>query len=383
MDASSRRFPRWKTALLVCWFLVIVGVVLFTDERVRSHFVQKEPPLPQHDAELLIYSPQEFYNLPLSANTEFPIVSADEVDDSLKADQLVLGIEINGEARAYPIKMLCGVKREVVNDELGGVPIAATWCHLGNNGIVYSRQIDDDEALVFQPSDKYWKRSLLMEDQTASVWSLLMGRCMEGKYSGHELKQLPAVLTDFKTWRDTYPQTTVMMWPQKYQESYKYNRQYYAEVEKLLIEFCVGIDIRRVTKHYPFAKLRAHPLINDTHQRIPIVMHFDTETCTAWCYARQLDGETLEFTNTEGAILDKQTGSKWDLRRGQAIDGAYKGKKLEALPTITSYSGTWLRFHPKSEEWNPESVNLQSPEGKLRGADSVIESRPYPDKGSS
>jgi len=42
-------------------------------------------------------------------------------------NELVLGLELNGEARAYPINMLTGPSREIINDTLGGIPIAATW----------------------------------------------------------------------------------------------------------------------------------------------------------------------------------------------------------------------------------------------------------------
>lgn len=56
-----------------------------------------------------------------------PVVKAGEIGDALRDDELVLGVVRNGEARAYPINMLTGPAREIVNDTLGGEPIAATW----------------------------------------------------------------------------------------------------------------------------------------------------------------------------------------------------------------------------------------------------------------
>lgn len=55
------------------------------------------------------------------------IVSAGEVTDQVNAEELVLGLVIDGKARAYPINMLTGPSREIINDELGGRHIAATW----------------------------------------------------------------------------------------------------------------------------------------------------------------------------------------------------------------------------------------------------------------
>lgn len=57
--------------------------------------------------------------------TEFPVLTAE--DAKLDDRELVLGVEIKGQARAYPINMLTGPSREILNDELAGVAIAATW----------------------------------------------------------------------------------------------------------------------------------------------------------------------------------------------------------------------------------------------------------------
>ena len=57
--------------------------------------------------------------------TKFPILKA--ADAEIGDNELVLGVVVEGQARAYPINMLTGPSREILNDELGGVAIAATW----------------------------------------------------------------------------------------------------------------------------------------------------------------------------------------------------------------------------------------------------------------
>jgi len=64
---------------------------------------------------------------PLPAITKFPIAKAEEANRKLDDAELVLGVEVNGAARAYPINMLTGPQREILNDRLGGRAIAATW----------------------------------------------------------------------------------------------------------------------------------------------------------------------------------------------------------------------------------------------------------------
>ena len=59
--------------------------------------------------------------------TEFPIVKVSEVGDKLNPSELVLGATVGKKSRAYPINMLTGPSREILNDTLGGRAIAATW----------------------------------------------------------------------------------------------------------------------------------------------------------------------------------------------------------------------------------------------------------------
>ena len=56
-----------------------------------------------------------------------PVISAADVGEEVQDNELVLGVVINGKSRAYPINMLTRPTREIINDELGGMSIAATW----------------------------------------------------------------------------------------------------------------------------------------------------------------------------------------------------------------------------------------------------------------
>ena len=61
------------------------------------------------------------------AITSAPIASADKAGKAVTDSELVLGVVVNGKPRAYPINMLTGPRREIINDTLGGRAIAATW----------------------------------------------------------------------------------------------------------------------------------------------------------------------------------------------------------------------------------------------------------------
>jgi hypothetical protein len=64
---------------------------------------------------------------PFDAIVDVPLLKAADVKDEVRSNELVLGVVVNGKARAYPINQLTGPIREIINDELGGSAIAATW----------------------------------------------------------------------------------------------------------------------------------------------------------------------------------------------------------------------------------------------------------------
>lgn len=71
------------------------------------------------------YQPKTVLRQPIRAITTPPTSSAQDAD--IADNELVIGVEVNGEARAYPINQLTGPSREIINDELGSKAIAATW----------------------------------------------------------------------------------------------------------------------------------------------------------------------------------------------------------------------------------------------------------------
>ena len=64
---------------------------------------------------------------PLEPIVDQPVIPGAEVTDQVYPEEIVLGVVIDGQARAYPLNMLTGPDREIINDQLGGRAIAATW----------------------------------------------------------------------------------------------------------------------------------------------------------------------------------------------------------------------------------------------------------------
>ncbi|MCG6963166.1 MAG: DUF3179 domain-containing protein [Acidobacteria bacterium] len=128
----------------------------------------------------------------------------------LVPDDRVVGLEIDGDARAYPLRFLQW--HEIVNDTVGSEPVAVTYSPLCDSVVVASREIGGATAR-FGHSGLLYESNLVMYDRTGAVpglWSQLMARAISGREAGAELKLLPFSLTTWSAWRHLHPATRVM-----------------------------------------------------------------------------------------------------------------------------------------------------------------------------
>jgi len=118
-------------------------------------------------------------------------------------DEPVIMLEIDGDARAYPFRVL--IWHEIVNDVVGGLPIAVTYCPLCNSAIVFDRRLDG-ETLDFGVSGKLRHSDMLMYDrQTESWWQQFIGEAVVGAKTGAKLKVLPARTVPLRVFQAAHP----------------------------------------------------------------------------------------------------------------------------------------------------------------------------------
>jgi len=121
----------------------------------------------------------------------------------------VIGVVIDGKARAYPLYVLTW--HEIVNDELAGVPITVTYCPLCNSSIVFDRRLDG-RVLDFGTTGKLRKSDMVMYDrQTESWWQQFLGEGIVGELNGKRLKMIPSRLESFENFKNRAPQGQVLV----------------------------------------------------------------------------------------------------------------------------------------------------------------------------
>ena len=236
----------------------------------------------------------------------------------------VLGVALNGIARAYPVRILNW--HEVVNDRVGDRAIAVTYCPLCGTGMAFEAG-SATGALGFGISGLLYNSDVLLYDRkTQSLWSQILQTAVSGPSKGSKLVALPLTHTSWADWRRRHPATQVLSTDTGFTRDYA--RDPYADYDRVqsllfevqhrddrfpLKEWVLGIDIGGRTKAYPFSVL-----------------------------ARRVDarGELID------SVGGKRLRVRYDAAHGTAEAFDADGRPV---PGVMAFWFAWVAFHPRTE----------------------------------
>lgn len=201
------------------------------------------------------------------------------------------------------------------------------------------------KRLTFVVSGQLWNGSLVMMDrETKSLWSHILGKCVQGELKGEELPILDSDVTTWKAWLSEYPDTEVL---NLRRTSKNYSAEFYNRPER----FAYGFTAGGKNFHVTFVTLRQAPVQNLTLEKETLLLTFDPDSTGAHLFSRRLDERVLTFAeDKEGLLRDQQTGSLWSRTKGVAVEGPFQGKQLDHEPAIITFTHKWKLFHPDSTE---------------------------------
>ena len=197
------------------------------------------------------------------------MIAAGDADYLEPADR-VIGIELHGEARAYPVSILNW--HEIVNDEIGGQRFAVTYCPLCGTAVAFDATIDG-KPTDFGVSGLLYNSDVLLYDRaTESLCSQILARSIAGERVGKNLLPIPTSHTTWRDWLGEHPATLVMSDDTGYHRDY--GRDPYAGYEQSRYtyfavnneapdnyhpkEVVLGLGVNGVYKAYPFIELDKH-----------------------------------------------------------------------------------------------------------------------------
>jgi hypothetical protein len=281
-------------------------------------------------------------------------------DQFLEPREPVAVLELGGAARAYPLQIL--VWHEIVNDELGGEPVAVTYCPLCNSTVAFSREVDG-RAVEFGTTGMLRNSDLVMYDrETESWWQQITADAVVGEQTGTELEVLPSQILSWAEFRRLHPDGEVLTRDTGFSRDYGSNPYVgydqpdsqpfllEGEVDDALPpkERVAAVKTKDGAVVYPFGRLAEEAPINDRIGGEPVVVLFDPEVGSALdseaiasgrevgaaaVFESTVRGRALSFRPgaEPGTVRDRQTGSSWDLA-GRATAGPLKGAQLRQVP---------------------------------------------------
>jgi hypothetical protein len=294
-----------------------------------------------------------------------PVFGADwsGVDATLEGGERVVGVEVAGQARAYPLAVLNW--HEVVNDSFGG-PLLVTFCPLCGSGVTAVRRVDGRET-TFGVSGYLWNSDLVLYDElTGSLWSQILGTAVRGPRTGTTLSFRPSTITTWRQWRADHPDTRVLLPPPASNTvaGRDRTRNYdtspydgYDDSEVVGIGFnddvdgrlhpktpVVGVATDAAAVAYPYPAVRdAGGVVNDSVGDLPVVVA--TADNTLYAYLRRVGGGTPTFSRDGDALT--AAGSRWGIASGRAVDGPHEGTTLDrANDRSAMFWFAWADFFP-------------------------------------
>jgi hypothetical protein len=269
----------------------------------------------------------------------------------------VLAVAVGDRARAYPVQIL--VWHEIVNDTLGGQPIAVTYCPLCNSSLVFDRRVGGRTS-TFGTTGNLRRSDLVMWDrQTETWWQQLTAQAVVGELTGTKLKVLPSQTLSWSDFKRVYPDGDVLSRATGFQRDYgrnPYARYDQPDSEPFLFdgepddrlppkERVLAVFAGGETVVVPFSRLVREPVVQTDAGGRPVAVFYkrgvvspldapvidgSRDVGTAAAFDRRLDGRRLSFERRGGGFVDHETGSHWDIA-GRAVAGELAGERLEPV----------------------------------------------------
>ena len=269
--------------------------------------------------------------------------------NAVPGDRLVVGIDINGEARAYPL-MFIGYHHQV-RDVVGGEEVLVSYCTVCRTGRVFSPLVDG-KAERFRLVGMDHFNAMFEDATTGSWWRQANGAAIAGPRRGRELSGLPSQQVTLDQWLALHPQSLVMQGDPAFAHRYPVDNSYETGTSQRALtgtdsaswgekSWVIGIAADGKAKAYDWNRLTRERIINDEVAGIPIVLVLAPDDASFFAYRRPdtatrfvLEGDALAGASTR-----------------YALSGVGPAGSLEAIHASQEFWHSWRTFQPATQQY--------------------------------
>ena len=324
----------------------------FLDPRFAAYFDEVGEPLIRLDE--IVWGGVRQDGIPPLRNPA--MLAADDVG-YLEDDHIVFGISVNGDARAYPKRILGW--HEMFVDVVGGVPVAGVYCTLCGTVILYHTEFDGVNHALGTSGFLYRSNKLMYDQATQSLWSTMRGTPVVGPLVGEGivLDRGSVVTTTWGEWRRRHPGTRVLSLETGHTRNYDEGAAYrdYFATDELMFQV-PALDTRLKNKAEVFTVLLAahpdRPLAMSADFLAANPVHHDAVEDTALVVLTDPSGanrayasEDVTFTSYDGdRSAQDASGTTWTLDEHSLT--AEDGRVLHRIPAQRAFWFGWYGAFP-------------------------------------
>jgi hypothetical protein len=276
---------------------------------------------------------------------------------ALDADDMVLSVTLGGEAHAFPIRAIG--YHHIVNDVVGGVPVAATYCTLCHTGIVWKRVIDG-QMLTFRLTGIRNGNALLRDEETNTIWQQTTGIAIFGPLKGRQLDLVHSDELTFAAWRAEQPRGLILKPNPEFVSLYE-KKDWEKAIEKddsvidtsktgiAPRELMLGIASGAASKAFPWKLVLSAKLIQDRVGADPVLVVVGADNLSVRAFRTDANTTFVRSGSLAGGLMmDAETSTVWDFS-GCAVSGPRSGQCLLPLDPVKDYWFDWLNYHPATD----------------------------------
>lgn len=274
--------------------------------------------------------------------TRLVVVPASQ--NTVALDRLVVGVEVNGEARAYPLQFI-GYHHQV-RDSIGGQEVLVTYCTVCRTGRVFDPRIAGAvEHFRLVGMDHF--NAMLEDETTGSWWRQANGEAVAGPLAGTTLEELPSRQVTLRQWLALYPASLVMQPDPAFAAEYAQDYAFERGTSRARLtgtdprswedkSWVIGLRVGGTARAYDWNQLLRERAINDTLGGRPVVIAVAGDSASFYAFVRP---DTAARFTVDGDSLRTGGGAF-------AFNGRGPGGALEALVASQEFWHSWRTFNP-------------------------------------
>ncbi len=352
---------------------VVQGVLPEGVSALENRFDESFPPPLIDPGEILSGGPPPD-GIPPVDDPQF--VSVDVADAWLNDPEPILVVDVDGDVRGYPIQIM--MWHEIVNDTVGGLPLAVTYCPLCNSAITFERTVRGVETTFGTSGSLYFANLVMYDRATESLWNQLDGRAVVGLLTGETLTQVPSSTVSWAVFKESLPDAKVLD-RERTGAQRNYGTNPYTglddpngqpflfngeiDVRAKAMQRVVAIEGETDAAAWSLSALSGDVAAQATAGEFegkPLTIFWQAgeasaldardiaagrDVGTVGVFSPIVDGETLTFRVDGDSFIDDQTSSTWNVL-GEATDGPMVGTKLEPITFVRTFWFSWAAFRP-------------------------------------